>query len=592
MKIEPISESITLKYRTVLVVACIGFAGTFWLTNMLWDHAQRTDQIRFNTLSHFMQERLDDRVEKYEQCVSILREYFLYHEYPTQIGWRQMVDRLKLSVNYKAMVEVGYAPKLKNVHLSQPASNLIEAINGGFSLRKQLQPGEVYIPVLYRAVLPPLGYTNIGDNLGDTLGERMFNSEIRNAISITRRVPLGLAEMPPSDTNRVGFYMMHTVYDDKLPVEVPQQPQESYKDFMDRLIKQRTDHYRGTVFAGISIDVLLADIIEDAVLEIAFEIFDGPKPWTSRRINQVIAVPSDSDRLRRLDITNRISLWPMYLNKWAIEFFPTAEFDKNSTQKTAWIAMVAGACATFFATALMFIQTRRRLSAEKHANEMNEARNVIESLSRERDQSSRDLHDGVLQSLYALGLGLQKTRKAIARDTVNAQDSVIHNIATLDMAMGELRRHLNKGSQQSMQEMKLDDALHSLVETMNRSGNIPVHYQCERALSSNPATDISIQLLHIAREAVINAQRHSGAEKIIVRIWEHKDALSMSIIDNGCGFEPETLLAHGNGLKNMAYRAEELGASYQLVTAVGKGVNITVHVSMGLLSNINGKSNL
>ena len=74
-----------------------------------------------------------------------------------------------------------------------------------------------------------------------------------------------------------------------------------------RRAKLHSGHHQGTVFGAIDMDLLL----EDALREIAFEIYDDQKIQESQRVNERNGMPSLTDQSRRLDLTHRVSLWSM-----------------------------------------------------------------------------------------------------------------------------------------------------------------------------------------------------------------------------------------------------------------------------------------
>jgi len=295
-------------------------------------------------------------------------------------------------------------------------------------------------------------------------------------------------------------------------------------------------------------------------------------------LNEHVAIPVPEDLGRRLDLTNRVLIWKKYIRQWAFVFYPTADFEKHSPRRIAWIALGAGIAITLCFTGLVWAQLRGRLAAESHARQMNEARDVIDTLSRERAQISRDLHDGVLQSLYALGLGMQQTRQTIRRDPLLAEQRCQHNLEALELAMGEVRRHLDKDGSKPPQEVDLGSALGRLAEAMNRQGQARVECALAPGLDCRPKPGLALEMMLIAREAITNAQRHSGANLIRVGLRGREGGLEMTIEDDGHGFDADRPSPGGYGLRNMADRARDIGADYRIEAGPGKGVRILVHL--------------
>ena len=83
----------------------------------------------------------------------------------------------------------------------------------------------------------------------------------------------------------------------------------------------------------------------------------------------------------------------------------------------------------------------------------------------------------------------------------------------------------------------------------------------------------------IAREAIHNAARHSGATELFIRIRKEGEGVEISIADNGKGFDPEEA-AGGNGLRNMRARAAALGTKLEFHSVVGEGTSVSFSVPL------------
>jgi len=85
-------------------------------------------------------------------------------------------------------------------------------------------------------------------------------------------------------------------------------------------------------------------------------------------------------------------------------------------------------------------------------------------------------------------------------------------------------------------------------------------------------------MLHIAKEAMSNCLRHARASTLAVSLLPTGTGVRMEVIDNGDGFNPEAINANGHGLRNMTARAREIGADFQIVSAMGQGCRILVNL--------------
>ena len=88
------------------------------------------------------------------------------------------------------------------------------------------------------------------------------------------------------------------------------------------------------------------------------------------------------------------------------------------------------------------------------------------------------------------------------------------------------------------------------------------------------------QLLLVIKEAVRNVLKHSGADEMLLTIAADQRILTVTIVDNGHGFNPKQVNHERNGLQNMARRLQELGGGFNLKTAPDKGTTITITVPL------------
>jgi signal transduction histidine kinase len=92
---------------------------------------------------------------------------------------------------------------------------------------------------------------------------------------------------------------------------------------------------------------------------------------------------------------------------------------------------------------------------------------------------------------------------------------------------------------------------------------------------------IEDQLLRIGKEAVSNALRHAGANQIDVTLFYNADAVRLSVIDDGKGFDPETVQVHREGhfgLQGMKERASEIQAAFEIQSQTGQGTRVCVEL--------------
>jgi signal transduction histidine kinase len=209
--------------------------------------------------------------------------------------------------------------------------------------------------------------------------------------------------------------------------------------------------------------------------------------------------------------------------------------------------------------------------------EMRQGEQQLRRAMEEREQIGRDLHDDIIQSIYAVGLNLEDCRRVIRESPQQAEGRVLTAIHTLNNTIRSVRGFLTGLEPKVLNGREFKTALKSLALT---SGDSPTPFQIEvdpvaaNSLNSAQAT----QLLHISKEAMSNSLRHAKATSIVVSLDHAPGGVRLEIRDNGEGFNLESIGGAGHGLRNMTTRAREIGAELQIVSAPGQGCRIVVSV--------------
>lgn len=193
----------------------------------------------------------------------------------------------------------------------------------------------------------------------------------------------------------------------------------------------------------------------------------------------------------------------------------------------------------------------------------------------DRNRIARDVHDSIIQNLFAVGLGLQ-ARSAVAEVGSELQAILDDASIAIDASIAELRRliydlHGDPQTRASLaQEVKeLIDRLsggYDVLAVLSVSGNIPV-------------LDVSLidDVLQIVREAVSNALRHSGATSISVSLSSDDRSLFLAIADDGHGFDV-ACAPWGLGLTNMRTRTKRAGGELEIESVHGRGTSVEARI--------------
>ncbi len=178
----------------------------------------------------------------------------------------------------------------------------------------------------------------------------------------------------------------------------------------------------------------------------------------------------------------------------------------------------------------------------------------------ERERIAQDLHDGSIQSLYAVSLALEDTEELMAIDPAGATQRIDHAIEAIHGTIQEIRDFIMGLDPDARTAVDLLAGLTALTVEFERSTLIEVELSSDPDVPLDP--DETLQLIQLTREAMSNVARHAGASKVIVNVEDRREWLRLSIIDDGRGFDTSEGQRPGHhGLTNMHARAESLGGS-------------------------------
>ncbi|WP_045731687.1 GAF domain-containing protein [Pseudarthrobacter chlorophenolicus] len=192
----------------------------------------------------------------------------------------------------------------------------------------------------------------------------------------------------------------------------------------------------------------------------------------------------------------------------------------------------------------------------------------------DRERIARDLHDLVIQRLFAAGLSIQSLRR-YTPDPV-AHERIAAVTAELDDTIRKLRDTIYSLRTGGNQE-PLTGRILKVAEETSRGYAVVPNVAFSGPVDDTIPEDVAGHLLSVLSEGLSNAARHSGAAEIRVAVTASADDVELVISDNGCGFDEPPLTS---GLANMRHRAELLGGSCSIDSEPGKGTRVRWRVGL------------
>jgi signal transduction histidine kinase len=217
--------------------------------------------------------------------------------------------------------------------------------------------------------------------------------------------------------------------------------------------------------------------------------------------------------------------------------------------------------------------TQRRLAEEALRESEQRLRRSLE----ERIRIGRDLHDGIIQSIYAIGLGLGECRRMAEGNRPVAQ-RLDQSIAELNSVIRDVRNFIGGLEPEALKGRELDAALKSIAQGLGGGTLTEFRFDVDPKAAARLNPGQAAQLLQIAREAMTNALRHGHAPQVTVSLRHRDGSLELEIQDDGTGFDPATVSGTGLGLGNVKGRAAELGGRCEIDSLPSHGTTVRIEI--------------
>jgi signal transduction histidine kinase/putative methionine-R-sulfoxide reductase with GAF domain len=196
----------------------------------------------------------------------------------------------------------------------------------------------------------------------------------------------------------------------------------------------------------------------------------------------------------------------------------------------------------------------------------------------ERNRIARDMHDGIVQYVYALGLKLEHARDLAGTEPDAVPPVLTSAIEQTNHVLSEMRTFIYQLRPIIMKEKEIGQWVADLCRQFQQATGVQVAAQIGETGGRELAPEISIALFRIIQEALSNIYQHAHATHAVLSLAFGGDGVSLSIEDDGQGFiesdQPEPNIERGQGLGNMKERVLDLGGNLELKSAPGQGTRL------------------
>jgi signal transduction histidine kinase len=227
--------------------------------------------------------------------------------------------------------------------------------------------------------------------------------------------------------------------------------------------------------------------------------------------------------------------------------------------------------------------------AVENARLSTQARRI--AILEERERIGMDLHDGIIQSIYAVGLTLDSTKMMVADDSEGAKTKLAKVANQLNTIMSDIRAYILDLKPSRVQPGYFAESLEDLLRGVRADSLLEGELTLDPELANQLRQDTSNTLFLIAQEAVSNTAKHSKAKRLWISVREVNEDIVFQVLDNGVGFGPDGVARRlGHGLNNMQERAQQIGGSFDIVSGNGEGTSITIRIPTVLALNSTAES--
>jgi signal transduction histidine kinase len=197
----------------------------------------------------------------------------------------------------------------------------------------------------------------------------------------------------------------------------------------------------------------------------------------------------------------------------------------------------------------------------------------------ERQRFGMDLHDGVIQSIYAVGLMLEDIQRRMDDDILASKEGISTAIRSLNTAISDIRNYILDLRPQHFQGRNILQGIEELSRALRANTFMNVHVDINNVDPSRLSPERTVEILHIAQEALSNVQKHARASDVDIIVEMFDRELHMNILDNGVSIKPSEILgSNGNGLTNMRERTAALGGQIAIVPRGGGGTEVSLSI--------------
>ena len=255
-------------------------------------------------------------------------------------------------------------------------------------------------------------------------------------------------------------------------------------------------------------------------------------------------------------------------------------------KKDIWNYILAGSILTILVISILSYRNYRhtkslqqqRISELETEKQLSATEAVLKGEEQERTRLAKDLHDGLGGMLSGIKYTLNDMKGNLIMTAENAQ-AFERSMDMLDSSIREMRRVAHNMMPEALVKFGLDTAIRDFCNDITKSGALQVQYQSIGLDDAELDQVKNVTIYRIVQELLNNTMKHASAKNALVQLTYNKEQLTVTVEDDGKGFDPALLkLSKGIGWSNIQNRVEFLKGTWDVSSEPGKGTSVHIEI--------------
>lgn len=224
---------------------------------------------------------------------------------------------------------------------------------------------------------------------------------------------------------------------------------------------------------------------------------------------------------------------------------------------------------------LLLIQEQQKANEEIYQLMFEQQGKIEEAKTEEKSRIAMELHDGILNNIYAVRLNLEFMNKKADEESVVKRKEYIKELQSIEAEIRGVSHDLSRNALFN-KEQSFENMLEFMITSQKNTFDTEFDAEIDPFIDWENMSNVrKVNIYRIIQEALQNVNKYSHAKEASVKVMLDKDKVNIIITDDGIGFDPEKAKG-GIGLKNLKKRADALNGQLKISAAPGKGTVIQV----------------